>query len=314
MFQILRLSKGVGHTLEHHLQKTWIDADVEADYLNQITAMVHSGDLDAAAEKLMESLADLDTPVGAICRELSEDSLEISGWEEIGDAISLFEGEPITAVHILMSNDADLVFEDKKTQQNPLLDIAFYSDEELEFSTLDHQQLLAESLREDAAWYGQSEDIEVYLEINGLGAINTALLHHKRQFYFRDQMHVLDEANGLATDIVPLLYVEFRLAAMLRAVRYHQAVKDLLDGYGIYGNIPVIVSMDNMRLEIGSVYTPKTAKVVEHVKAAKLAITIKRTVEEEVAEIVGSRLRENLSPEPEKRPGFFRRLFGRKAA
>ncbi len=301
--------------MEHHLQKTWIDADVEADYLNQITAMVHAGDLDAAAEKLLDDLTDLDTPVGEMCRELSEDSVEISGWEEIGDAISLFEGEPITAVHILMSNDTDLAFEDKNLQQNPLVDIAFYSDENLAFSTLDREQLLAESLREDPSWYGQSEDIEVYLEINGLGPINTALLHHKRQFYFRDQMHVLDEANGLASDIVPLLYVEYRLAAMFRAVRYHQAVKDLLDGYGLYGNIPVIVSMDNMRLEIGSVYTPKTAKVVEQVKVAKLAIVIKRTVEEEApAEVIGSRLRENLSPEPEKKPGFFRRLFWRKAA
>jgi hypothetical protein len=303
----------VGTKLEHIFQKTWIDADVEAEYLNQITAMIHAGDLDIAAEKLLEDLADITSPIGDMCRDLSEDSVEISGWQEIGDSIAAYEGDPITAVHILMSNEVDLAFEDKNLQHNPILDIAFYSDEILAFSTLNREELLAESLSEDPKWYGMSEDIEVYLEINGLGPLNTALLRHKRQFYFRDQMHALDEANGLAEDTVPILYIEYRLAAMLRAVRYHQAVKDLLNGYGLYGNIPVIVSMDNMRLEIGSVYMPKIAKVVEQVKTAKLAINIKRTVEEEApAEVVGSRLRENLSPEPEKRPGFFRRLFGLK--
>jgi hypothetical protein len=303
----------VGTKLEHIFQKTWIDADVEAEYLNQITAMIHAGDLDIAAEKLLDDLADISSPIGDMCRDLSEDSVEISGWQEIGDSIAAYEGDPITAVHILMSNEVDLAFEDKNLQHNPILDIAFYSDEILAFSTLNREELLAESLSEDPKWYGMSEDIEVYLEINGLGPLNTALLRHKRQFYFRDQMHALDEANGLAEDTVPILYIEYRLAAMLRAVRYHQAVKDLLNGYGLYGNIPVIVSMDNMRLEIGSVYMPKIAKVVEQVKTAKLAINIKRTVEEEApAEVVGSRLRENLSPEPEKRPGFFRRLFGLK--
>jgi hypothetical protein len=303
----------MGPTLEHNFQKTWIDADVEAEYLNQITAMIHAGDLDIAAEKLLEDLTDIDSPIGDICRDLTEDSVEISGWEEIGDAIAAYEGDPITAVHILMSNEVDLAFEDKNLQHNPIIDIAFYTDEIVAFSKLNRDELLAESLGEDPKWYGMSEDIEVYLEINGLGPLNTALLRHKRQFYFRDQMHALDEANGLAEDTVPILYIEYRLAAMLRAVRYHQAVKDLLNGYGLYGNIPVIVSMDNMRLEIGSVYMPKIAKVVEQVKTAKLAINIKRTVEEEApAEVVGSRLRENLSPEPEKRPGFFRRLFGLK--
>jgi hypothetical protein len=304
----------VGTKLEHIFQKTWIDADVEAEYLNQITAMIHAGDLDVAAEKLLEDLVDITSPIGDMCRDLSEDSVEISGWQEIGDSIAAYEGDPITAVHILMSNEVDLAFEDKNLQHNPILDVAFYSDEIVAFSSLNREELLAESLSEDPKWYGMSEDIEVYLEINGLGPLNTALLRHKRQFYFRDQMHALDEANGLAEDTVPILYIEYRLAAMLRVVRYHQAVKDLLNGYGLYGNIPVIVSMDNMRLEIGSVYMPRIAKVVEQVKTAKLAINIKRTVEEDhaPAEVVGSRLRENLSPEPEKRPGFFRRLFGLK--
>jgi hypothetical protein len=296
----------------HPLQTTWFDADVEAEYLRRIKALVHAGDLDVAAEKLLEDLADIESPVGELCRNLTDDTVELCGWEEIGDSIAQYEGEPITAVHIVMSNEADLVFEDKSLTHDPLVEVVFYSDEHLAFSKLSREELLVESLKENADWYGQSEDVEAYLEINGLGQLNTALLRHKRQYFFRDQMHTLDAAQGLAADIVPLPYIEFRLAAMLRAVRYHQAIKDLIDGYGLYGNIPVIVGMHNMQIEIGSVYIPKTAKVIELAKVAKLAITIKRNTEEAPVEISGSALRQNLTPEPEEQRGFFRRLFGRR--
>lgn len=298
--------------MTHPLQTTWFDADVEAEYLRRIEALVHAGDLDVAAEKLLEDLADIESPVGELCRNLTDDTVELCGWEEIGDSIAQYEGEPITAVHIVMSNEADLVFEDKSLTHDPLVEVVFYSDEHLAFSKLSREELLVESLKENADWYGQSEDVEAYLEINGLGQLNTALLRHKRQYFFRDQMHTLDAAQGLAADIVPLPYIEFRLAAMLRAVRYHQAIKDLIDGYGLHGNIPVIVGMYNMQIEIGSVYIPKTAKVIELAKVAKLAITIKRNTEEAPVEISGSALRQNLSFEPEEHRGFFRRLFGRR--
>jgi hypothetical protein len=300
--------------MEHHLQKAWADAEVEAAYLQRIEAMVHGGDLDAAAEVLLADLATLGTPLADLCCELSEEAADIAGWEEIGDAIVQYEGEPVTAVHIVMSNDADLVFEDKSLTHQPLIEVVFYTDELLTFSTLSREDLLAESLRSDEPiWYGQGEDIEVYLEINGLGQLNTALLHHKRQYYFRDQMHVLDEANGLAADTTPLPYIEYRLAAMFRAVRYHQAVKSLIDGYGLYGNLPVIVGMHNMRLEIGSVYVSKASNVVQLAKTARLAVKIKRNVEVAPAEFVGTNLRQKMVQEEEQeRPSFLRRLFGRR--
>jgi hypothetical protein len=300
--------------MEHHLQKAWADEQAEADYQRRIEAMIHSGDLDAAADILMADLASLDTPLGELCRNLSEDNVDIAGWPEIGDAVAQYEGEPITAVHILMTNEDDLVFEDKDLKHDPVMQVAFYSDEHLAFSSLSREELLAESQREDMPeWYGQGEDIEVYLEINGLTQLNTALLRHKRQYYFRDQMHVMDVHNGLAADTAPLLYVEFRLAAMLRALRYHQAVKALVDGYGLYGNLPVIVGMHNMKPEISSVYASKTAKVIEFKRTPKLTVTIKRNMEEQpVAEVSGSSLRQQYVQEVEEKPGFLRRLFGRR--
>jgi hypothetical protein len=298
----------------HHLQKAWADADTEAAYLQRIEALVHSGDLDTAAEIVLADLSTLGTPLAEMCCELNEEAVDIAGWEELGDAIMHYEGDPITAVHIVMSNEADLVFEDKSLTHQPLIEVVFYTDELLSFSTLSQADLLAESLRTDEPeWYGQGEDIEVYLEINGLGQLNTALLYHKRQYYFRDEMHVLDQANGLAADIAPLPYIEYRLTAMFRAVRYHQAVKSLIDGYGLYKNLPVIVGMHNMRLEIGSVYTGKATNVVQLTKTAKLAVTIKRNLEEEPPEFVGTNLRQKIVQEtaPE-RPSFLRRLFGRR--
>jgi hypothetical protein len=299
--------------MEHHLQKAWADADAENAYFQRIEAMVQGGDLDAAAEVLQADLATLDTPLGELCRNLTEDCVDLSGWGEMNDAIAQYEGEPITAVHILLSNETDLAFEDKSVTQHPTVEVAFYTDEYLSFSSIEREELLADVLRgEDAEWYGQSEDLEAYLEIDGLSQLNTALLHHKRQYYFRDQMHVLDEANGLAADTAPLLYIEFRLAAVLRAVRYHQAVKALIEGYGLKGNIPVIVGMFNMKPELTSVYMAKTAQVIEFAKTAKLAVTIKRNMEEAPEEFVGANLRQRLVQEVEEKPSFLRRLFGRR--
>jgi hypothetical protein len=298
--------------MTHPLQAAWYDADVEAEYLRRIETWIHAGDLDVAADRLLEDMDGIHTPIIEMCRNLHEDAVEISGWEEIGDAIALYEGDPITAVHIVMSNEADLVFEDKTVRHDPILQVAFYTDEHLAFSTLSRNALLAESQRDDPEWYGQAEDIEVYLEIEGLGPLNTALLRHKRQYYFRDSIHVLDAAEGLAADVVPLAYVEYRLSAMLRAVRYHQAVKTLLDEYGLYKDIPVIADMYNMRLDIGSVYIPKTAKIIEFAKSPKLAINIRRSAQELQPEAVVKNVRQMITAEPKaQKVGFFRRLFQR---
>ncbi|MBK7161053.1 MAG: hypothetical protein IPH79_00545 [Sphingomonadales bacterium] len=295
------------------MQKAWADEAVENAYFQRIEAMVQAGDLDAASAIIEEDLASVDTPLGQLCRDLSEEAVDIAGWEELGDSIAQYEGEPITAVHIMISNEPDLVFEDKSITHHPMIEVMFYSDEHLAFSEMARDEILAASLTEDESWWGQGEDMEAYLEINGLSQLNTALLHHKRQYYFRDQMHVLDEANGLASDTAPLLYIEFRLASMLRAVRYHQAVKALVEGFGLRKNVPVLVGMHNMKPEISSVYMAKSAVIVEMARIPKLAVTIKRNMEEIPEEVSGSTLRQRVLVETEEeKPGFFRRLFGRR--
>ncbi|NJM50775.1 MAG: hypothetical protein HC843_07785 [Sphingomonadales bacterium] len=304
--------------MTHPLQTKWFDEAAEAEYLRQVEAFVHAGDLDIAAQRILDELEEMDTPLSNLCRELDEDAVELSGWAEIGDAIAQYEGEePITAVHIVMSNEEDLVFEDKNITHHPDAEVVLYTDEYLPFSAMSRAELLTAALNPDPSWYGKSEDLEVYLELNGLSELNSALLRHKRQYHFRDQQHVLDAAEGLAADIIPLPYIEFRLCAMLRAIRFHQSVKSLLDGFGLSGKIPVIVGMHNMKIEFTSVYVPKEAKVVEAAKMPKLAVKIERNMEEDTPELTGALLRQKLKeeePVEEVKVGFFRRLFQRKAA
>jgi hypothetical protein len=299
--------------MTHPLQHAWANAAAEQDYARTITAMIHGGQLDGAAAKLLGDLAAIDTPLSALCQALTLDTLAISGWDDVSTAIAQFEGDPVTAVHLIMSNPTDLVFEAKIDAYDPILEVAFYTDANLEFSTLSPEQLLAESLAPSPNWYGQSEDIEVYAEITGFADLNTALLRHKTQYFLRSQ------EDGAEAEVAPLGYVEFTLASLFRAVRFHQAVKTELDLHGLAGNVPVIAGMDNMRASIGSVYYPETLQEVAVAEVATLSITIKPRLDDIllVSEPSGSSLRRRIvfdTEEPVLPPeklGFFKRLFAR---
>lgn len=295
--------------MTHPLQQAWVSAASEQDYVRSITAMIHGGQLDGAATKLLGDMAAIDSPLSALCQALQPATLEISGWDEISTAIAQFEGDPVTAVHLIMSNPPDLVFESKADTYDPVLEIGFYTDANLAFSALSPEQLLAESLASSPNWYGRSEDIEVYIEITGLADLNTALLRHKTQYFLRSQ------GDGVQAEMAPLSYVEFTLASLFRAVCYHQAVKQELDVNGLSGNIPVIAGMDNMRASIGSIYYPEAIKAVAVAEVATLATAIKPRLDEMVqASPSGSSLRRRIvfdaSEEPAVPPekiGFFKR-------
>lgn len=297
----------------HPLQNAWANAAVEQDYARTITAMIHSGQLDGAAAKLLGDLAAIDSPLADLCEALTPDTITLSGWDDISTAIAQFEGDPVTAVHLIMSNPTDLVFEAKTDAYDPLIEVAFYTDANLAFSKLSPEQLLAESLAPNPDWYGQSEDMEVYAEIIGLADLNTALLRHKTQYFLRSQ------EDGAQDEEAPLGYVEFTLASLFRAVRFHQAVKAETDAHGLAGNVPVIAGMDNMRASIGSVYYPAHLQEVAIAEVATLSIIVKpRHDELPQGEPSGRSLRRRIvfdTPEdiiaPPAKRGFFKRLFAR---
>ncbi len=299
--------------MTHPLQNAWANPAAEQDYARTITAMIHSGQLDGAAAKLLGDLAAIDSPLADLCELLTPDAITLSGWDDISTAIAQFEGDPVTAVHLIMSNPTDLVFEAKTDAYDPLIEVAFYTDAHLKFSALSPEQLLAESLAPSPDWYGQSEDIEVYAEIIGFADLNTALLRHKTQYFLRSQ------DDGAKAELAPLGYVEFTLASLFRAVRFHQAVKAELDAHGLAGNVPVIAGMDNMRASIGSVYYPEVMKTVAVAEVATLSIAVKpRHDELPPREPSGRSLRRRIvfdTPEdiiaPREKLGFFKRLFAR---
>jgi hypothetical protein len=299
--------------MTHPLQQAWTNPVAEQDYIRSITAMIHSGQLEGAAAKLLGDLAMIDSRLSKLCQTLTPDMLAINGWEEICTAIAQFEGDPITALHLVMSNPTDLVFEAKTDSYDPILEVAFYTDANLEFSALSPEQLLAKSLAASPDWYGQSEDIEVYAEIAGLADLNTALLRHKTQYFLRPQ------GDETGSELTPLAYVEFTLATLMRTICFHQAVKRELDLHGLPGNIPVIAGMDNMRASIGSVYYPEVTKTVALAEVAALSIAIKPRLDEIAqGDPSGSSLRKRIifdSPEEQvivpAKMGFFKKLFAR---
>jgi hypothetical protein len=306
--------------MTHIFQQTWFDAAVEQAYVAEITAQIQAGQLEAALARLLADIADIGSALAPICADLPG-KIVLDGWDELAEVMAEYEGEePITAVHCLLYNPPDLVFEDRDTIFQPELDVALYSDVLYPFSEVKRDALIVEIQQPDRPWYGQGEDIEAYLELNGMGQFNTLLLRHKRQYHFRDQQHALDAMTGENPDLVPLLYIEFVMCALLRTVLYHQAIKAKVDSDGLPGNVPVIVSMDNMKFDVATVYMPKVRVQTAVVKpVADLIIPIKRavlTVPEEV-QVVSLRQKINQqAAENAVKPGFFRRIFGlgRKAA
>ncbi|MEE9433447.1 MAG: hypothetical protein V3V15_04330 [Sphingorhabdus sp.] len=296
--------------MTHFLQTHWHDETNEKAYASEIESLIHAGELDAAQERLLADIASLETPMAGTCTSLGR-RVEVDGWDEIVEGIAQFEGKPITAVHIMLSNPSDLAFEDRDEVFEPELELAFYTDEIFAFSRSDREALLTESLLPGRPWYGESEDMEVYAELTGMGNFNTALLRHKRQYHFRDQQHELDRANGLAVDIVPLPYIEFVLCAMLRGVVFHQVIRAKVESDGLPNNIPVIAGMFNMKVEFSSVYYPTEIKKIESAPVADLNVTIKRNMIEIPQEASGASIRQNAGQEPDEKRGFFDRILGR---
>jgi len=297
------------------LQSQWFDEVVEKKYITNIKNLIEQGALDKAQDILLADLATLETSLSGQCPYIAK-RLEVDGWHEMIEAITEFEGEPITAIHLMLSNEDDLSFEDRETVFEPMVEVAVYTDEIYPFSQGDVETLRAESLLPDRPWYGQSEDVEIFLELLGLGEFNTALLRHKRQYFFRDQMHELDKLQGMAEDIVPLSYIEFMLCSMFRTVLFHQAIRSIVESEGLPNNIAVLAGTYNMKFDASSVYLPTKSERVESKEMADLVVSIKREtiIEPKPDEVKTFRQKTLIEEEvvvEEEKQGFFKRLFRR---
>lgn len=227
----------------HDLQRVFATEDGEAAWTQDMHALFGAGAFDEAEAMLAEALTALDTELAWSCLELPREAVVLSGWEELGEAIAMHEGEPVTGITIAIANESDRAFE-KGQSHHPYVLLGIYTDEAYEFSKTVHWQLLDECHAEMPAWAGREEDIEVHMDIDGLDNLNTRLVHHKQRHFFR-------EGEPAAA---PLRYVEFVLGCWWRALRWHQAVATECAIHGLPRAIPVVAGMVDLKPEVVAIH------------------------------------------------------------
>lgn len=247
----------------HELQKVFATEDGEAGWTQDMHALFGAGAFDEAEALLAEALTALDSEFAWTCLELPREAVVLSGWEEMGEAIAMHEGEPVTGVTIAIANEGDRDFE-KGQMHRPYVLLGIYTDEAFAFSSAVHWQLLDECHAETPAWAGREEDIEIHMEIDGLDALNTRLIHHKQRHFFREG----------AVAAAPLRYVEYVLGCWWRALRWHQAVATECAIRGLPRAIPVVAGMVDLRPDAVAIYSSGQGSGKE---GASLAVALARS-------------------------------------
>jgi len=295
----------------HALQQVFASAEGEAGWESELRALFEIGELDEVHARLEPALAALESEFGDLCLAITPDQVTIAGWGELVEAIQEHEGEPIAAMTLAIANEADRAFE-KGQQHHPYMMLGLYTDEPFRFTGASTSDLLEQTKLEDGpAWAGWDEDIEVYLDIDGLDRLNTALLHHKQRHFFRDD----------GPEKAPLRYVEYVLGCWWRALLFQQAVASECAMHGLPGGIPVISGMVDMRPEIVMVHgigarTVERERETEVKPAAPILASdfIQIRSVEEVKEFTGSDLRRRVAETGQEdeapRRGLMARIFG----
>lgn len=298
----------------HELQKQFATEEGEAAWNAVLHEHFHTGELADAQAYLTAQLEALGTELATRCLIDDPDRVSIAGWDELIEAIELHEGDPITGVTLAIANEADRVFE-KGQVHHPYMLLGMYSDDPYSFSKADTATLVGEALSDEGpSWAGWDEDIEVFLECEGLDAINTALLHHKERHFFRDE----------APEQAPKRYVEYVLACWWRALLFHRAVEKICAQKPLPNAVPVLAGMVEMKPDVVSVHgmvegeRPAVRDESEGPQMAEMLpenMITRREVEEVVEPPSGADLRRRVSEtegaEEDSKPSFVSRLFGR---
>lgn len=298
----------------HELQSQFATQEGEAAWTAVMHEHFHAGQLDEAQEYLAAQLAALDTELATRCLIDEPDRVKITGWDELCEAIELHEGDRITGVTLAIANETDRAFE-KGQVHHPYMMLGLYTDEPFAFSRADRTALVEQTAAEEGpAWAGYDEDIEVFLECEGLDAINTALVHHKERHFFRDD----------APDHAPRRYVEYVLACWWRALLFHRAVERICKDKPLPNHVPVLAGMVDMRPDAVAVHglmegnraaAPKQVEGPQMAEMLPESMITRREVEEVKEPPTGTDLRRRISEtvheEEPKKKGLLARIFGR---
>lgn len=201
----------------HPLQLTFLEEEGERGFCNRVANLLSAGNAAAAEAVLREELAPFEGSLASLCKATSADQVTIDGWDDLLPILAEWEGPPVTAITLGLTNPPDLVFEAGQLHEPELL-LGLYSDEAFPFSTACADGLLEECSQDVPAWVGKEEDVEFYCSAAGLGELNTALIGHKHRHFLRDGR---DGVEGRA----PGGYVEYVLGCWLRSTLFLQAVQ-----------------------------------------------------------------------------------------
>jgi hypothetical protein len=207
------------------LQIRFLEADDERAWIGEMGELLSAGRTAEADARLGLELAGFDGAIARLCKATSAADMALEGWDDLLPILAEWEGPPITAITLGLTNPPDLVFEAGKTHEPDLL-LGLYSDEAFPFSSASKADLLAECGKELPAWVGAEEDVEFYCTLSGLAELNTALINCKHRRFLRDGR---DGVEGRA----PGGYVEFVLGSWLLATRFLQAAERAVLDHGL---------------------------------------------------------------------------------
>lgn len=231
--------------MTHPLQPTFATAAGEAAWEEGLRDLFERRELAEAERLLRRALILTPGPMMDLCRRTPLDRVEITGWAELVEAVALHEGAPVTGATIALGTEREPAR--GETLHRPFMMLGLYTDEAWHWSSAGSDEALEQCREESPAWAGRDEDIEAFLEIEGLDELNTVLIRHPHRHFMREHGD---------RSLAPLPYVEFVLGCWWRALRFHQAVAVQLDRHGLCAPIPVISGLIDMRPEVVSVHWP----------------------------------------------------------
>lgn len=212
-------------TEPHPLQLTFLTAEGEYTYVERLRGLLVAGRLDEVDRMIATDLAPFDGKLARLIKAAPVDEVQLSGWDDLAPILEEYEGPPITAITVGLTNEPDLVF-DGGAEHEPSLVLALYSDDAFAFSSAAADAPLAECLSDHPAFAGAEEDVEFYATLSGLAPLNTALIQSKHRYFLRDGR---DGIEGRA----PGGYVEYVIGCWVRALRFLQALDRAARDHGL---------------------------------------------------------------------------------
>ena len=302
----------------HLLQVAFLEPAGERVWIEEMRELLSAGHAAEADARLTAELAGFDGALARLCKATPAADVALEGWDDLLPILAEWEGPPVTAITLGLTNPPDLVFEAGRTHQPDLL-LGLYSDEAFPFSCASKADLLAECGKELPAWTGVEEDVEFYCTVSGLAELNTALINCKHRRFLRDGR---DGVEGRA----PGGYVEYVLGSWLLATRFLQATERAVADHGLPAGCHLIAGSVDVNADFITILGPDQPSALSSKCPAPSAepafapLTMKPWVPREDptadASANGPTLRQRLTPveeapTAEPKCGFVARLFGR---